>query len=64
MSIATEAKVITLGEKVAELVGAHLKLQSQLSDAMDHLIKANERIAILEQTAMRKPGPKPKDSHG
>lgn len=64
MSIALNAKVEALEKQVNQLADAHLRLQVQLIDAMDRLLKVNERIAALEQTAVRKPGPKPKDANG
>lgn len=62
MSIALEARVAELEARVAQWMDAHLRLQGQLSEAMDHLLKANDRIVALEQRG--KPGPKPKDSNG
>lgn len=56
MSIALEAKVEALEKRLSDL-------QSHLIDTNNHLLRANERIEVLEQTAARKPGPKPKDSN-
>lgn len=49
MSIALEAKVGELEKQVERWADAHLRLQVQVSDLMDHLLKANERIATFEQ---------------
>ncbi|KVP90717.1 hypothetical protein WJ95_09425 [Burkholderia ubonensis] len=56
MSIALEAKVAALEARVAELEFMLARTGSQ--DALQRLY---DRLTALEQTAARKPGPKPKD---
>jgi uncharacterized coiled-coil protein SlyX len=57
MSIALEAKVAELSEALALTVAA-------LDSAQRRIDELASRVAIVESTAMRKPGPKPKDSNG
>ena len=61
MSIALEAKVTALERKCAGLDGE----VNALRDALHYFREQFEaRLAELERTAQRKPGPKPKDSNG
>lgn len=57
MSIALEARVSALEKDLREAV----QLCAELAGAC---AKLEERVVVLEQTAQRKPGPKPKDSNG
>lgn len=54
---------IQLHEQMRALEARVAQLESRLIDSNNHLLRANERIEVLEQTAARKPGPKPKDSN-
>jgi hypothetical protein len=49
---------IALTAKVADLERMLTETTNQLIDAQARLTEALERIAILEQTCARKPGPK------
>lgn len=57
MSIALEARV-------AQLENMLIETNNALIESRDILLSALERIAELERSAVRKPGPKPKDSNG
>lgn len=57
MSIALEAKVTALEKRIDEL-------ENSLRVTQMALAGSRQRIADLEATAARKPGPKPKDSNG
>jgi septal ring factor EnvC (AmiA/AmiB activator) len=62
MSIALEAKVDALERHVATLSERLEHAQCALIETNNHLLRANDRIAELERTAQRKPGPKSKDA--
>lgn len=73
MSIALEARVTELERRVADLehcLRGISEIRSpdadpkSMSEAMASLGELIKRVTLLEQTAARKPGPKPKDSNG
>jgi prefoldin subunit 5 len=57
MSIALTAKVEALEKRVAELEVSRHNMQYVFAEF-------RKRLDDLEQTAQRKPGPKPKESNG
>jgi hypothetical protein len=57
MSITTEVKIAELTEALALTVAA-------LDGAQKRIHELASRVATLELTVIRKPGPKPKDSNG
>lgn len=60
MSIALEAKVAQLEERIA-MLERRLAI-GDLPLLNENFLSIVERIQVLEQTAARKPGPKPKDN--
>lgn len=63
MSIALEESVRRLAETGAQLSDAVQMTVSALDEAIKRIDHLAARIAVLEATAARKPGPKPKDSN-
>lgn len=62
MSIALEAEVDALKRRLAELENKFLV--GPTPSGMHIIEQLSRRLTQLEQTAARKPGPKPKESNG
>lgn len=62
MSIALDTKVNSLADRIAKLEETLLETRNALIDTNERLLAARERISVLDQTSVRRPGPKPKDA--